>query len=915
MKESMKRSLRTNRGFSVVLFGVVVLALGLLGADSARAAFDANDNGNRAEIIGPIISLPTTADLTGEWTVGRTKVSVTKDTKIDQERGKPVVGAVVEVNGARALNGVITATEIEVRLSPAGGLPIKFSGKIEELPSTAGRVGDWKVSGKVIHVTASTEIEQDRGQVAVGALVEIEGLAQTDGSINALEIEVKPDFGGGLPVKFLGKVEKIPSTTGRIGDWVISGRTVRVTANTLLKTERGDFMAGSLVDVEGLAQNDGSINATKIENRGNIENPQITVYFRGTIETLPDAANFIGDWKVSGRTVRVNDKTVLNQEKGKIAVGAFIEIVGVLQNDGSVAAQKVAVRETPNPPGYVKFVGKITQLPNATGFIGDWKVGERTVHVTAATKIDATRGQVAVGALVEVEGTLRGDRSVDAGEIEVKHNNNDTANYIRLYGKIDALPGATNLTGAWTVGGRTVYVTERTRIRREHGAPVVGAFVEVEGNQRADNSIDAYNIEVERDADAPAGTVGFINFYGQIKGLPTAANFVGDWTVGAKKVTVSETTRIDTRRGAVTVMAFAEVYGYLIGDGSVRALKIEIRPVPSTSSNAAINRSYVEVIGKIDKLPEDKNYIGVWTVDGRPVNVRERTVIRRERAVVAVGATVEIYGAELANGDVDAKFIEVEHGPAGASFQSYAPLASVSAGSYQESNAASAIIASFGANLATSAASATKLPLPTTLGGVSVLVDGRPAGLFFVSPNQVNYQVPDGMLPGAAQVTVTRNGVPVAQGTLSLDDVAPNLFTANASGQGVPAGTLLRVKANGQQVYEPLARLEAGKFVPVTIRRQAGERLFLVLYGSGLRGAGDADGNASNGVAENVQVTIGGLNAPVIFAGAAPGFAGLDQFNVEIPANASGANLTVMVKVSNGEGKVMPANAVSISIQ
>ncbi|MDX2032244.1 MAG: DUF5666 domain-containing protein [Blastocatellia bacterium] len=910
----MMRSLRTNRGVFAVMFGVVVLALSLLGAGSAGAAFDGNDNGNRAEIIGPIMSLPTTADFTGEWTVGRTKVAVTKDTKIDQERGKPVVGAVVEVNGVRGQNGVITAKEIEIRLSPAGGLPIKFTGKIEELPSTAGRVGDWKVSGKVIHVSASTEIEQERGQVAVGATVEIEGLVQTDGSINALEIEVKPEAGSGLAVKFLGKVEKLPSTTGRIGDWVISGRTVRVSASTQLKTERGDFMVGSLVDVEGLAQVDGAINATKIENRGNIENPQITVYFRGTIETLPTTATFIGDWKVSGRTVRVNDRTVLIQEKGKIAVGAFIEVSGVLQADGSVLAAKVAVRENPNPPGFVKFVGKIVTLPGTTNFIGDWKIGERTVHVTAATKIEARDGQVAVGALVEVEGTLRSDGSVDASEIEVKHNSNDTANYIRLFGTISALPATANLVGDWTVGGRTIHVFERTRIRTEHGRPVVGAYVEVEGNQRADNTIDAYNIEVERDAGAPAGTIGFINFYGQIKGLPTAANFIGDWTVGTRKVTVTDTTRIETRRGAVAVNAFVEIYGYLLGDGSVRAIKIEVRPVPSTG-NAAINRSYVEIIGKIEKLPDDKNYIGVWTVGGRTVNVKERTVIRRERAVVAVGATVEIYGAELANGEVDAKFIEVEHGPAGASFQSYAPLASVSAGSYQEANTASAIIASFGSNLAPSAMSATKLPLPTSLGGVSVLIDGRPAGLFFVSPNQINYQVPDGMLPGAAQVAVVRNGNVVAQGTLSLDDVAPNLFTANASGQGVPAGTLLRVKANGQQVYEPLARLEAGKFVPVTISRLPGERLFLVLFGSGLRGASDADGNAANGVAEHVQVTIGGVNAPVIFAGAAPGFAGLDQFNVEIPANASGANLSVVVKVSNGEGKVMPANAVSISIR
>ncbi len=905
---------KSAKPFFMALFAIAVFALSLFAAGTVNAAFDGDDDDNEVEFFGPIISLPNTADFTGEWVVGRTKITVTKDTKINQERGKPAIGALVEVEGKRGQGNVITASEIEVKLSPAGGLPIKFIGKIEELPSTPGRIGDWKVSGKTIRVSATTRIEEDRAKVAVGALVEVEGLLQTDGSINALEIEVKADFGAGIPVKFLGRVEKLPDTQDRIGDWVVSGRMVKVTANTQLKQDRGPFAVGSLVDVEGIAQLDGTINASKIENRGNLDNLQITVYFRGTIETLPNDPNFIGDWKVSGRTVRVNAQTTISQEKGKVVVGAFVEVSGTLGTDGVVTAQKIAVRENPNPPGFVKFIGKITALPSTADFVGDWKVGDRVVHVTANTKIEKEKGQVAVGALVEVEGMLRNDGSVDASEIEVKHNNNDTNNYIRLFGTITALPSDPKFIGDWTVAGKTIHVGARTRIRTEHGPVKVGAFVEIEGNQRTDNTIDAYNIEVERDADAPAGTIGFINFYGQIKTLPSDPKFIGNWMVGNKTVAVNDQTKLDTRRGQVAVNAFVEVFGYLLGDGSVRALKIEVRPVPSSNSNAAINRSYVEFIGKIEKLPTTTNLVGDWTVGGKVVHVKERTVIKRERTTVTVGATVEIYGAELADGSVDAKFIEVEHGPAGASFMAYSPLTSVSAASYLGVNSAASIIASFGSNLAAGTAAATKLPLPTSLGGVSVLVDGKPAGLFFVSASQINYQAPDGMLPGSAQVTVMRDGKVVAQGTLDLDAIAPSLFTANASGQGVPAGLLLRVKSNGQQVFEPLARFEGGKFVPVAITRGAGDRLFLVFYGTAMRGSGDSDRNPANGSAESVRVTINGINAPVIFAGAAPGFAGLDQLNVELPASAKGANITVTVKVSNGEGKVMSANPVAISV-
>jgi uncharacterized protein (TIGR03437 family) len=900
----------TLKGIAAFL-ALSVIAMVFSSANAVSAAFDGNDN--EVSFIGPIVSLPSTADFTGDWTVSRTKVTVTKDTKINQERGKPAIGAVVEVKGARGSNGAITATTIEVKLSPAGGLPIVFAGKIEELPSTPNRVGDWKVGGKIIHVSSTTKIDTERGQVAIGALVTIEGLLQTDGSINALEIEVKPDFGGGIAVKFIGKVEKLPDTTTRIGDWVVSGRTIKVSANTQLKQERGPVMVGSLVEVEGLAQNDGTINATKIENKGTIDPPQISVYFRGTIEALPTPPNFVGDWKVSGRTVRVNAQTAINQEKGKVVVGAFIEVSGTLQADGVVIAAKIAVRETPNPPGYVKFIGKITALPNTTDFIGDWKVGDRTVHVVAATRIDKEKGQVAVGALVEVKGTLRTDGSVDASEIEVKHNSNDTANYIRFFGTISALPSDPKLIGAWTVGGRPVYVTARTRIRQEHGAPRIGAYVEIEGNQRADNSIDAYQIEVERGAGAPTGAVGFINFYGQIKSLPGTSGNIGNWMVGTRTVAVDANTKIETNRGQVAVNAFVEVYGNLLGDGSVKAIKIEVRPAPPAGS-AGINRSYVEFIGKIEKLPTTTNLVGTWTVGGKTVNVKERTWIRRERAAVTVGATVEVIGAELANGEIDAKLIEVEHGPAGASFMAYAPLSSVNAGSYLGANAASSIIASFGSNLAAGAQVASKLPLPTTLGGVSVLIDGQPTGLFFVSPNQINYIVPDGMLPGSAQVTVLRDGNVVAQGTLDLDVAAPSVFTANASGQGVPAGLLLRVKATGEQVYESLAKFENGSFVPVAITRAAGERLFLILFATGMNTVENSDGNTANGVAENVVVSIGGLNAPVAFAGAAPGFAGLSQCNIEIPAGPTGT-VTVTLKVNDSQGKFLPANPVSIFLR
>ncbi|NOT60177.1 MAG: hypothetical protein HOP19_08125, partial [Acidobacteria bacterium] len=289
-------------------------------------------------------------------------------------------------------------------------------------------------------------------------------------------------------------------------------------------------------------------------------------------------------------------------------------------------------------------------------------------------------------------------------------------------------------------------------------------------------------------------------------------------------------------------------------------------------------------------------------------------------APVAVGALVEVNGAAQADGSINATRIEVKQG-ASASAGNYLslrqPAVSVSAASYERETSGSSIVAAFGANLATTTAQARTIPLPTTLGGVSVLVDGVPTGLFFVSPTQINYALPNGAQAGAAAATVMRGSEVVTQGLIDIAEVAPSLFTADATGRGVPAGSALRVKANGQVSYEPLARFDAAmnKIVPATVQRN-GDRVFLILYGAGFRTAANSDGNAANGVAENVTVMIGGVNAPVLFAGAAPGFEGLDQINIEIPVQVvAGQNINVVIQARNRAGRLASANLVQVAIQ
>lgn len=187
---------------------------------------------------------------------------------------------------------------------------------------------------------------------------------------------------------------------------------------------------------------------------------------------------------------------------------------------------------------------------------------------------------------------------------------------------------------------------------------------------------------------------------------------------------------------------------------------------------------------------------------------------------------------------------------------------------------------------------------------------------FFVSPSQINYQAPDELLPGTAMVSVLRNGQSVAQGTIEVTTSAPSIFTADSSGQGVPAGQLLRVRTNGSISYEPLATFDsaAGRTIPVPVARQTGEQLYLVLYGTGLSDLTDQDGNSQNGVAELIEVASGARTLGVLYAGIAPGYAGLDQLNLALPGDLSGT-ITLTILVRDGEGHVRRTNEVTISIK
>lgn len=204
----------------------------------------------------------------------------------------------------------------------------------------------------------------------------------------------------------------------------------------------------------------------------------------------------------------------------------------------------------------------------------------------------------------------------------------------------------------------------------------------------------------------------------------------------------------------------------------------------------------------------------------------------------------------------------------------------VSAASYRALDVTSGGIATiFGSNLATASTVEADAPLADVIVQVTDSAGRqRNAFLFATTPTQINFQIPPETAPGLATVNlVGTNQVWRA----NVAAVAPSLFTADASGSGVPAGVALRVKSDGTQSYEALFQYDAQNrpvALPLDLSR-VDETVFLVLFGTGVRG---------RSALAQVTAKVGDTNAPVEYAGAVQGLVGLDQLNLRLPRALAG---------------------------
>lgn len=211
------------------------------------------------------------------------------------------------------------------------------------------------------------------------------------------------------------------------------------------------------------------------------------------------------------------------------------------------------------------------------------------------------------------------------------------------------------------------------------------------------------------------------------------------------------------------------------------------------------------------------------------------------------------------------------------------------------------ILSLFGTKLAASAASATSLPLPRILNGVKVTVNGSvDAPLFYVSPTQINFQMPVEVTGTSASVVVTNGGISGPAATVALTPEAPGIFTVATSGSGQAAA--LNADSTPNSASNPAA---------------GGTTVSLFASGLGVTnppfvtGQTGATSEPLNRTVQTPTVNINGVPGTIGFSGLAPGFVGLYQVNVTVPVGTPAGSAVPVSLIINGRA----ANTVTIAVR
>ena len=255
----------------------------------------------------------------------------------------------------------------------------------------------------------------------------------------------------------------------------------------------------------------------------------------------------------------------------------------------------------------------------------------------------------------------------------------------------------------------------------------------------------------------------------------------------------------------------------------------------------------------------------------------------------------------------------------------FEPSGVVNAASYAQPISPGAIVSIFGTNLASTTATAQGAPLPTELASTSVSINGTKAPLFFVSPGQINLQVPWSIQwvyfdYSQASVVVTTLAGSTTPVQVPVFQSGPSLFSQDESGCGQAA--VLNISPDGSSsVNSPSNSAAPGDFIS--------------LYGTGIGAPNNppANGDYVTGLtplSSPPGVVLGGNTLQAVqYAGLAPSLVGVDQINFQIPQGTPEGcavpvsvgygsfpmiGLTMSISIHSGRGKCVDAQIQSFGV-
>jgi uncharacterized protein (TIGR03437 family) len=204
------------------------------------------------------------------------------------------------------------------------------------------------------------------------------------------------------------------------------------------------------------------------------------------------------------------------------------------------------------------------------------------------------------------------------------------------------------------------------------------------------------------------------------------------------------------------------------------------------------------------------------------------------------------------------------------------------------------LISVFGANLAPSYEVGPSNPLLQAIAGVSVVVGNRILPLMFVSPDQINAQLPRDLGPGEHVLRVIRTGETPIEGKFTVAESAPGLFSRNYDGQAFA----FAVHEDGS---------------PVTAQNPARKGERITVYGTGFgayttrlpEGFALPEAPAFE-LAYTVEIQAGELSFGSDWAGGAAGMVGMDLFRFRVPEGVTGVTgVPLKVKLNGHESNTV----------